>query len=100
MVRNLGFLVVLISVLATICEAATIFQPISENHRSAALELFSPADGSFISVEEAYEALRTFQILGIEKNTVLPSNSTCHLVAENLKLSSSLKDFFLCPQSE
>ncbi|KAI3966355.1 hypothetical protein MKW92_049235 [Papaver armeniacum] len=94
MVRNLGFLVVLISVLAAICKAGTIFQPISENHRSAALELFSPADGSFISVEEAYEALRTFQILGIEKNTVLPSNSTCHLVVENLKLSSSLKDLF------
>ncbi|KAI3916403.1 hypothetical protein MKW92_029009 [Papaver armeniacum] len=94
MARNLWFLVVLTSVLATICEAAIVFQPISENHRSAALELLSPADGSFRSVEEAYEALRTFQILGIENNSVLSSTSTCPLVTENLRFSSSLKDMF------
>ncbi|KAI3889283.1 hypothetical protein MKW92_005737 [Papaver armeniacum] len=91
MARNLGFLFVLISVVA-ICEAS-VFQPVSENHRSAALELFSPVDGSFTSLEEAYEALRTFQILGVEENTV-SSTSTCPLVVKNLQSSSSPKDLF------
>ncbi|KAI3984827.1 hypothetical protein MKX01_039444, partial [Papaver californicum] len=89
--RNLGFLFVLISVVS-ICEAS-VFQPISENHRSAALELFSLVDGSFTSLEEVYEALRTFQILGVEKNTV-SSTSTCPLVVKNLQSSSSPKDLF------
>jgi membrane glycosyltransferase len=40
-----GFLVLLLAV--SICEAASIFQPISDSHRSAALELFAPTDGSF-----------------------------------------------------
>lgn len=43
MAKVLGFLVLALSVL--ICEAA-IFKPISESHRSAALELFTPAHGS------------------------------------------------------
>lgn len=42
--RDTGFLVVLLSI-ASICSAA-IFNPISDSHRSAALELFTPADGS------------------------------------------------------
>lgn len=46
MARNLGgFLVLFLAI--SICEAASIFQPISDSHRSAALELFSPTDGSF-----------------------------------------------------
>lgn len=43
MAKVLGFLVLALS--ALICEAA-IFKPISESHRSAALELFNPAHGS------------------------------------------------------
>lgn len=32
---------------ASICNAASNFQPVSDAHRSAALELFTPVDGSF-----------------------------------------------------
>lgn len=46
MARNLGFLALLLSLSVCICRAAT-FQPISDRHRSAALELFVPIDGSF-----------------------------------------------------
>ncbi|KAL7164119.1 hypothetical protein ACSBR2_040098 [Camellia fascicularis] len=40
MARNLGFLVLILSVIF-VCEAV-IFHPISESHRFAALELFTP----------------------------------------------------------
>lgn len=44
------------------------------------------------SLEDAYEALRTFEILGIEKDLDI-STSTCPLIAETFKSSSaSLKD--------
>lgn len=46
MARNLGFLALLLSLSLCICRAAT-FQQISDRHRSAALELFVPIDGSF-----------------------------------------------------
>lgn len=46
MARSLGGFLVLI-LLVSICDAASVFQPISDSHRSAALELFSPVDGSF-----------------------------------------------------
>ncbi|XP_062164007.1 dolichyl-diphosphooligosaccharide--protein glycosyltransferase subunit 2 [Alnus glutinosa] len=81
-----GFLVLLLAV--SICEAASIFQPISDSHRSAALELFAPTDGSFGSLEEKYEALRTFEILGIEKKPDI-STSSCQSVSETLGSSSS-----------
>ena len=44
--RNLGGFLVLVLAVA-ICDAASVFQPITEAHRSAALELFKPVDGSF-----------------------------------------------------
>lgn len=44
--RNLGGFLVL-ALLIAICEAAFVFQPINDAHRSAALELFTPDDGSF-----------------------------------------------------
>ncbi|KAK4573124.1 hypothetical protein RGQ29_031192 [Quercus rubra] len=93
MARNLGgFLVLFLAI--SICEAASIFQPISDSHRSAALELFSPADGSFGSLEETYEALRTFEILGIKKRPDI-STASCQSVSETLGSStSSLKDVF------
>ncbi|XP_058094586.1 dolichyl-diphosphooligosaccharide--protein glycosyltransferase subunit 2 [Magnolia sinica] len=91
MARNLGFLVLIL--LLSVCDAA-VFRPISDGHRSAALELFSPVDGSFASLEETYEALRTFQILGIEKNADI-SPATCPLVVETLvSTSSKAKDLF------
>uniref|UniRef100_A0A1D1Z7Q7 Dolichyl-diphosphooligosaccharide--protein glycosyltransferase subunit 2 n=1 Tax=Anthurium amnicola TaxID=1678845 RepID=A0A1D1Z7Q7_9ARAE len=57
-------------------------------HRSAALEMFLPTGGSFGSLEETYEALKTFQILGVEKGADV-SQATCPLVSESLGSSSS-----------
>ncbi|KAJ7972635.1 dolichyl-diphosphooligosaccharide--protein glycosyltransferase subunit 2-like [Quillaja saponaria] len=94
MARNLGgFLVLLLAF--SICQAASVFEPISDSHRSAALELFKAADGSFGSLEETYQVLRIFDILGTEKK---PDKSTksCQSVLENLESSSSpLKDLFI-----
>lgn len=46
------------------------------------------------SLEETYEALRTFEILGIEKRSVISTDS-CQSVSETLGSStSSLKDVF------
>ncbi|KAK9280882.1 hypothetical protein L1049_003773 [Liquidambar formosana] len=93
MARNqAGFLVLILTI--SIWEAVATFHPISDSHRSAALELFAPIDGSFGSLEETYEALRTFEILGIEKKPDI-STTTCPLVVETLGLSSTtLKDLF------
>nr|KJB09977.1 hypothetical protein B456_001G179000 [Gossypium raimondii] len=90
--RLAGFLVLLLVV--SICEAAFLFQPISDSHRSAALELFTPDHGSFKSLEETYEALRTFQILGIEKKPDLTATA-CRSISETVGSSSSTaKDLF------
>ncbi|XVE72919.1 hypothetical protein DITRI_Ditri11bG0076500 [Diplodiscus trichospermus] len=93
MARSLaGFLVLLIFV--SICEGASIFQPISDSHRSAALELFTPDHGSFESLEETYEALRIFEVLGIEKKPDLISTA-CRTISEIVGSSSSTsKDLF------
>lgn len=91
MAVKFGFLVLFLC-LTSICEAAVI-HPISDSHRSAALELFTPVDGSFASLEEAHEALRTFEILGIGKELNVRA-STCSSVVDNLGPSSSLKDLF------
>lgn len=48
----------------------------------------------FYSLEETYEALRTFQILGVEKSAEI-SHATCPVVVEKLGSSSSIsKDLF------
>ncbi|KAL5561928.1 hypothetical protein UlMin_031675 [Ulmus minor] len=87
-----GFLVLVL--VFTICEAASVFQPITDSHRSAALELFVPTDGSFGSLEEAYGALRSFEVLGIDKKPDIKTG-TCHSVLETLgSSSSSPKDLF------
>ncbi|KAF3592778.1 hypothetical protein DY000_02026999 [Brassica cretica] len=55
--------------LVAICNAASVSQPISDSHRSAALDVFVPLDGSYKSLEEAYEALKndgTFYFDGSE----------------------------------
>ncbi|KAK3028143.1 hypothetical protein RJ639_039004 [Escallonia herrerae] len=93
MARNLGLLVVILSV-TSICGGASIFTPISDAHRSAALELFAPTDGSFGSLEEAYEALRTLQILGVDKKPDIRS-TTCTSVENTLwSPTSNSKDLF------
>ncbi|XVF72021.1 hypothetical protein PTKIN_Ptkin12aG0087900 [Pterospermum kingtungense] len=93
MARSLnGFLVLLLFV--SICEAASLFQPISDSHRSAAVELFTPDHGSFKSLEETYEALRVFEVLGIEKKPDV-TTTACRSISETVGLSSSTpKDLF------
>ncbi|RXH87274.1 hypothetical protein DVH24_028774 [Malus domestica] len=88
-----GFLVLILAV--SICHAAaSVFHPISDSHRSAAAELFAPVDGSFGSLEEAYEALRSFEVLGINKKSDIRT-ATCQSVVEKLRSSSSApKDLF------
>ncbi|KAL9287577.1 Dolichyl-diphosphooligosaccharide--protein glycosyltransferase subunit 2 [Arabidopsis thaliana] len=89
---NVRFLVLILAV--AICGAASVFQPISDSHRSAALDVFVPVDGSYKSLEEAYEALKTLEILGIDKKSDL-SSKTCENVVKVLQSSSStLKDAF------
>lgn len=84
----------LLLAVASICEAAAIFNPISDAHRSAAIELFSPAAGSFSSLEEAFEALRTFKVLGIDTKPDL-QDSTCKSVVDTLSSESSIsKDLY------
>ncbi|KAI3676471.1 hypothetical protein L1987_86080 [Smallanthus sonchifolius] len=93
MMWKLGFAFLLVAA-ASICEAAAIFSPISEAHRSAALELFSPAAGMFTSLEEASESLRTFEVLGIEIGTDL-KDSTCKSVVDALSSGSpNSKDLY------
>ncbi|TYI00674.1 hypothetical protein ES332_A11G150400v1 [Gossypium tomentosum] len=93
MARSLvGFTVLLLFL--SICESASFFQPISDSHRSAAVELFSPDHGSLKSLEETYEALRTFDVLGIEKKPDVTATA-CRLVSETVGSSSStLKNVF------
>ncbi|XP_011080069.1 dolichyl-diphosphooligosaccharide--protein glycosyltransferase subunit 2 [Sesamum indicum] len=93
MARNLGFLVVALLVLASSCDSA-IFSPVSESHRSAALELFSPIDGSFGSLEETYEALKTFEVLGIKKKPDIRTSACASVVDTLQSTSSALKDLF------
>ncbi|PKU72864.1 dolichyl-diphosphooligosaccharide--protein glycosyltransferase subunit 2 [Dendrobium catenatum] len=77
----------------SIC-TASIVRPISDSHRSAALELFVPVDESFGSLENTYEALRTLEILGLEKTYDI-SRATCKAVLETLGSSpSTTKDLF------
>ncbi|KAJ6931353.1 dolichyl-diphosphooligosaccharide--protein glycosyltransferase subunit 2-like [Populus alba x Populus x berolinensis] len=96
MARNLGGFLVLIAaaLIYSSALASYIFQPISDSHRSAALELFNSLGGSFPSVEETYEELRTFEVLGIDKRSDI-STAACQSVSEILGSSSStLKDLF------
>ncbi|URE45251.1 Oligosaccharyltransferase subunit Ribophorin II [Musa troglodytarum] len=72
---------------------ASVIRPVSDTHRSAALELFVPVDGSFPSLEEAYQALRTFQILGLERTYDI-SHATCPIISEILGSSSKPEDLF------
>ncbi|KAK7393388.1 hypothetical protein VNO78_21942 [Psophocarpus tetragonolobus] len=64
---------------------------ISHSHRSAAINLFAPAPAP-ASLQDAYEALRVFEILGIEEKKT--HEDTCQSVLQNLASSSSLGDLF------
>ncbi|THU53300.1 hypothetical protein C4D60_Mb10t12970 [Musa balbisiana] len=72
---------------------SSVIRPVSDAHRSAALELFVPVDGSFRSLEEAYQALRTFQILKLERTYDI-SHATCPIISEILGSSSKPEDLF------
>ncbi|KAJ6708883.1 DOLICHYL-DIPHOSPHOOLIGOSACCHARIDE--PROTEIN GLYCOSYLTRANSFERASE SUBUNIT 2 [Salix koriyanagi] len=95
MARSLeGFLVLIVAALIYSSAVASVFQPISDSHRSVALELFTPLEGSFSSLAETYEALKTFEVLGIDKKTDI-NTAACQSVLETLGSSSSaLKDLF------
>uniref|UniRef100_A0A7N0UIG2 Dolichyl-diphosphooligosaccharide--protein glycosyltransferase subunit 2 n=1 Tax=Kalanchoe fedtschenkoi TaxID=63787 RepID=A0A7N0UIG2_KALFE len=87
MARNLlGFLVLILTVSA-IGDAATV-RPISDAHRSAALEVFDPVGGSYASLEEIYEALKTLKTLKVGKRPDI-REGTCKTVKETLASSSS-----------
>ncbi|CAI0434471.1 unnamed protein product [Linum tenue] len=95
MARSLpGFLALIVAVALICCSfaaAASTFQPISESHRSAALETF---DRSYGSLEETYEALQTFDVLGVERKPDV-GTAACQSVSQTLVSSSStLKDIF------
>ncbi|KAM1791851.1 hypothetical protein ACFX12_035766 [Malus domestica] len=91
---SLGLFLVLVFAIAICHAAASVFQPISDSHRSAASELFAPADGSYGSLEEAYEALRSFEVIGINKKSDIRA-ATCQSVVDKLGSSSSApKDLF------
>ncbi|XP_016509756.2 dolichyl-diphosphooligosaccharide--protein glycosyltransferase subunit 2-like isoform X2 [Nicotiana tabacum] len=89
--KVLGFLI--LAVCTLICEAA-IFKPISDSHRSAALDLLTPKDGSFESLEVTYKALRSFEVLGTGKQPDIKA-VTCKSVVDTVRSpSSASKDLF------
>ncbi|XP_073064756.1 dolichyl-diphosphooligosaccharide--protein glycosyltransferase subunit 2-like [Primulina eburnea] len=90
MAGNLGFLVLALLLLISMCESA-VFNSVSDSHRSAALELLYPSDGSFGSLKVMYEALRTFEVLGIDKKADVRA-SACASVAETLRSTSSASE--------
>ncbi|XP_073040651.1 LOW QUALITY PROTEIN: dolichyl-diphosphooligosaccharide--protein glycosyltransferase subunit 2-like [Primulina eburnea] len=90
MAGRLGFLVLASLLLLSMCESA-VFNPVSDSHRSAALELFYPSDGSFGSLEVMYEALRTLEVFGIEKKPDVRA-SACASVAVTLRSTSSASE--------
>jgi len=49
---------------------------------------------SVTSLEDAYEALRVFEIIGFEEKKTHVSGDTCQKVLENLNSASPLKDLF------
>ncbi|ONM35254.1 Dolichyl-diphosphooligosaccharide--protein glycosyltransferase subunit 2 [Zea mays] len=86
---------ILLLLAAAFAPISSAVRPVSDAHRSAAVELFAPsADGSFGDLESTYEAVRTFQILGLENYKSL-SGKACKFAAENLASpGSTTKDLF------
>nr|CAB3475188.1 unnamed protein product [Digitaria exilis] len=81
---------------AAFASISSAVRPVSDAHRSAASELFAPsADGSFGDLESTYEAVKTFQILGLDKYKSV-TGKACEFAAEKLAspASSSAKDLF------
>ncbi|KAJ1698089.1 hypothetical protein LUZ63_006601 [Rhynchospora breviuscula] len=80
---------------SALLSSGSVIHPISDAHRSAAKELFVPAaDGSFGSLEETYEALRSFQILGVDRSGA-KFEGTCKTVSEKLSSpTSTTKDLY------
>ncbi|CAD6235383.1 unnamed protein product [Miscanthus lutarioriparius] len=87
--------ILLVLLAAAFAPISSAVRPVSDAHRSAAAELFAPsADGSFGDLESTYEAVRTFQILGLENYKSL-SGKACKFAAENLASpGSTAKDLF------
>ncbi|KAF7153377.1 hypothetical protein RHSIM_Rhsim01G0262400 [Rhododendron simsii] len=71
-----------------------IFRKVNLNPKETLNVWFDPSSPLIkLSLEEAYEALRTFEILGIGKELNVRA-STCSSVVDKLGSSSSLKDLF------
>ncbi|TVU36096.1 hypothetical protein EJB05_18011 [Eragrostis curvula] len=82
-------------VAAAVTPFSSAVRRVSDAHRSAAAELFaSSADGSFGDLESTYEAVRTFQILGVKDKSL--TGKVCKFAAEKLAspASSPAKDLF------
>nr|CAB3479204.1 unnamed protein product [Digitaria exilis] len=89
-----AFLILVLT--AAFASISSAVRPVSDAHRSAASELFAPsADGSFGDLESTYEAVRTFQILGLDRYKSV-TGKACEFAAEKLAspASSSAKDLF------
>ncbi|KAM1671701.1 hypothetical protein EV1_039703 [Malus domestica] len=67
---SLGLFLVLVFTIAICHTVASVFQPISDSHRSAASELFAPADGSYGS-ETSPTPLELTASTAVETNPML-----------------------------
>uniref|UniRef100_A0A0E0JSK8 Dolichyl-diphosphooligosaccharide--protein glycosyltransferase subunit 2 n=1 Tax=Oryza punctata TaxID=4537 RepID=A0A0E0JSK8_ORYPU len=82
-------LIIILVAAVAVAPLASAVRPVSDAHRSTAAELFAASpDGSFGDLETTYEAVRTFQILGVEKDKGLIGKA-CKFAAEKLASSSS-----------
>uniref|UniRef100_M8AK97 Dolichyl-diphosphooligosaccharide--protein glycosyltransferase subunit 2 n=1 Tax=Aegilops tauschii TaxID=37682 RepID=M8AK97_AEGTA len=87
--------VLLLLVAAAVAPLSSAVRPVSDAHRSVAAELFaaSPDD-----LETTYEAVRTFKMLGVQRDKGLDGKA-CKLAAHTLSSSSSpAKDLFQAVQ--
>uniref|UniRef100_A0ACD5XBZ4 Uncharacterized protein n=1 Tax=Avena sativa TaxID=4498 RepID=A0ACD5XBZ4_AVESA len=99
MVWRLPPLAALLLVAAVVAPISSAVRPVSDAHRSAAVELFAASsDGSLGDLETTYEAVSTFKILGVQKDKSLDGKA-CKLATNTLSsASSSAKDLFHGPR--
>ncbi|KAL2643098.1 hypothetical protein R1flu_010685 [Riccia fluitans] len=95
MMAFVNALVVKVLIFAVLCNAALArasLHPLSEAEKVAAKQLFvSRDDGSFGSLEETYQAVKSLKVL---KSDDLDAAKICNLVATSVSSTSSAKDAF------
>uniref|UniRef100_A0A453G9A6 Dolichyl-diphosphooligosaccharide--protein glycosyltransferase subunit 2 n=3 Tax=Aegilops tauschii subsp. strangulata TaxID=200361 RepID=A0A453G9A6_AEGTS len=91
--------VLLLLVAAAVAPLSSAVRPVSDAHRSVAAELFAASpDDALCSLETTYEAVRTFKMLGVQRDKGLDGKA-CKLAAHTLSSSSSpAKDLFQAVQ--